>query len=205
LQDVAPGTHHVSVEAANYEAASLIADVKSGGTVDFGTMHLLPSVMSPSAAAPSATPSVAVDSSTPPPPASTPAPRDLQSEISQFVTRHLEKSVNANISGLVEDYAERVNYYENGVVDHSFIVKDRQTYAAAWPYLKLTPYGDVRLRDSDTTGQVAVSFDYRFEARNSKGIRSMGDAANLWIIDTSGEGLKITSENQTITNRRRSR
>ena len=43
------------------------------------------------------------------------------------------------------------------------------------------------------------------DARNSKGIHSLGDAANTWVLDTSYGGLKIVSEKQNVTNRKRTR
>jgi hypothetical protein len=208
LEEITPGTHRLSVEAAGFETTALIADVRAGGTVDFGMMHLRPRA----APAPSSTPAATSPPPTPEPTATvtatatpTATPRDLQNEIRHFVLKHLQNSVNADINGLATDYAERVDYYDNGFVNHSFIVKDRQTYVAAWPYLKLTPFGDVRFRETGTAGQLAVSFDYHFEARNNKGTRSMGDAANFWIVETSFGDLKIISEKQTVTSRRRSK
>ena len=202
LQDIAPGTHHLSVEATGFEPTKLIAEVRAGGTVDFGTMHLrakpAPPPSNVSVPPPVTQPVV-------PPPAPTTPQRDLAGEINRFVTSHLQKTVDANISGLVADYADRVDYYENGYVDRSFIVKDRQTYTAGWPYLRLSPYGTVRLRETGISGQIEASFGYRFEARNSKGITSTGDTANVWIIDTTFNDLKIVSEKQTVSNRKRSR
>ena len=66
-------------------------------------------------------------STLPPPPPSEPT-RNLRVEIEKFVEEHLRKSVNADISGMIADYADRVDYYENGIVDRSFIARDRQTF-----------------------------------------------------------------------------
>jgi hypothetical protein len=201
LQDIAPGTHHLSVEADGFEATKLIAEVKAGATVDFGTMHLRAKPAPPptNVYVPPVTQPVV------PPPAPTAPQRDLQGEINRFVTSHLQKTVDANINGLVADYADRVDYYDYGYVDRSFIVKDRQTYTAGWPYLRLSPHGSVGLRATGATGQIEASFSYRFEARNSKGITSTGDTTNVWVIDTTFSDLKIVSEKQTVSNRKRSR
>jgi hypothetical protein len=204
IDGVTPGIHHVSVEASGYTASSLIADVKGGGSFDFGTIHLVAMV------APSPSPtSTAVANYFTPPPSFSPSPsgptRDLRAEIEKFVFEHLRKSVNADINGLLADYADHVDYYENGYVDHSFIVKDRQTYAAGWPVVKIVPLGVVRINDNGNSGRVSISFDYRFDARNNKGIHSLGDASNIWVLDTSYGGLKIVSEKQNVTNRKRTR
>jgi serine/threonine protein kinase len=203
LDGVAPGIHHLSIEASGYIASSLIADVKGGGTFDFGMIHLV------ALAAPSASPTstTVATFSTPLPVAPVPTvpTRDLRAEIDKFVYEHLRKSVNADINGLLADYGDRVDYYENGYVDHSFIAKDRQTYSAAWPGVKIVPSGPVRSTENANNNRVTIWFDYRFDARNTKGIHSLGDAANTWVLDTSYGGLKIVSEKQNVTNRKRTR
>ncbi len=203
IDDVAPGIHHVSIEATGYISSSLIADVKGGGSFDFGTIHLAAIVVTPS----SSPASTAAANFTPPPLSPSPSVpnRDLRTEIEKFVYEHLRKSVNADISGMLADYVDHVDYFENGSVDHSFIAKDRQTYAAGWPMVKIAPLGPVRINESANSSRVTISFDYRFDARNRKGIHSLGDAANIWILDTSYGGLKIVSEKQTVTNRKRTR
>ena len=198
IEDITPGIHQVSIEASGYVTSSLIADVKGDGSSDFGTIHLV-------AIAPASTTPPKLDSPPPfPSPPSGPT-RDLRSEIERFVYEHLRKSVNADISGMVADYADRVDYYENGIVDRSFIARDRQTYAAGWPWVKIFPLGAVRINDPANSDRVTISFDYRFDARNGKGIHSLGDAANIWVLDTSFGTLKIVSEKQNVTNRKRTR
>jgi serine/threonine protein kinase len=202
IDGVTPGIHHVSIEASGYIASSLIADVKGGGSFDFGTIHLV-AMAAPS---PSPTSTAAVSYFTPQPLSSPSAPtRDLRAEIEKFVYEHLRKSVNADISGMLADYADHVDYFENGYVDHSFIAKDRQTYSAGWPMVKIVPIGGILINDSGNSSRVTISFNYRFDARNNKGIHSLGEAANTWVLDTSSGGLKIVSEKQNVTNRKRTR
>ena len=69
---------------------------------------------------------------------------------------------------MIADYADRVDYYENGIVDRSFIARDRQTFAAGWPTVKIFPLGGVRVYDSVSSDRVTISFNYRFDARNGK-------------------------------------
>jgi serine/threonine protein kinase len=207
IDDVTPGIHHVSIEASGYMTSSLIADVKGGGTFDFGPIHLV--AMAAPSAAPTPTATAVPEAKFYPSPSVAPAPtvptRDLRAEIEKFVYEHLRKSVNADISGMLADYADRVDYYENGYVDQSFIARDRQTYAAGWPAVKIVPFGIVQISDTANTGRVTIWFNYHFDARNSKGIHSLGDAANTWVLDTSYGGLKIVSEKQNVTNRKRTR
>jgi hypothetical protein len=205
IDEITAGIHHVSVEATGYISSSLIADVKGGGTFDFGTIHLM------AVAAPSPTPgttpaptTTAQFNSSPVASATVPA-RNLRSEVERFVYDHLRKSVNADISGMLADYADRVDYYENGYVDRGFIMRDRQTFAAGWPVLKINPTSYLRIDESAGGNQVTVAFNYHFDARNNKGIHSLGDTTNIWVLDTSSGGLKIVSEKQNVTNRKRTR
>jgi serine/threonine protein kinase len=204
IDDVTPGIHHLSIEATGYIASSLIADVKAGGTSDFGTLHLM--AMNTPAPAPTATSTAVAKLYVPPPaPAPTAEARDLRGEVERFVYEHLRKSVNGDISGMLADYADHVDYYDNGYVDRSFIMRDRQTFVAGWPFLKIMPSGGIRFNDTSNLSRVTISFDYRFDARNSKGIHSLGDAANTWVLDASSGGLKIVAEKQNVTNRKRTR
>jgi serine/threonine protein kinase len=202
IEGITPGIHHVSIEASGYVASSLIADVKDGGSFDFGTIYLV-AVPPPPAPAMTAPPRFDSSSTLPQPPAE--PTRNLRVEIEKFVEEHLRKSVNADISGMTADYADRVDYYENGIVDRSFIARDRQTFATGWPTVKIFPLGGVRVYDSVSSDRVTISFNYRFDARNGKGIHSLGDAANTWVLDTSYGSLKIVSEKQNVTNRKRAR
>lgn len=208
IDGVTPGIHHVSVEASGYVTSSLIADVKAGGSFDFGTIHLVATAAPTPLPSPSTT-AVAAKLYSPPPysaPPPDPIPtRDLRAEIERFVYEHLRKTVNSDINGLVADYGDRVDYYDNGIVERSFIAKDRQTYTAGWPTLKITGLTNIRINETPGGDRATIWFDYKFDAQNRKGIHSLGDAANVWILDTSYGGLKIVSEKQTVTNRRRTR
>ncbi|MFZ1219419.1 MAG: serine/threonine-protein kinase [Chthoniobacterales bacterium] len=205
IEDVSAGIHHLSIEAPGYVAGSLIADVKPGATSDFGTLHLMAlNSPSPLPSSPSASETRYYTPPPAPPPPTVPT-RDLAAEIERFVYEHLRKSVNADISGIMADYADRVDYYENGYVDRAFIIRDRQTYAAGWPSLRITRNGGVRINDSSNLNRVIISFDYSFDARNNKGIHSLGNSTNMWVLDASFGGLKIVAEKQNITNRKRTR
>jgi hypothetical protein len=193
--------------------------VKGGGTFDFGPIHLVamtapsPSPTSTAEAKynadPSPSPSSTAFAKFYPSPSVAPSPtvptRDLRTEIEKFVYEHLRKSVNADISGMLADYADRVDFFENSYADHSFIAKDRQTFVAGWPTLRISALSTVRISETANSNRVTIWFDYHFDARNSKGIHSTGDAANTWILDTSYGGLKIVSEKQNVTNRKRTR
>ena len=119
----------------------------------------------------------------------------------RFVLQHLQKCSNGDVSGIVADYADSVDYYENGRVTPSFIAQDRRKYVSSWPMVSIQLTSPINY-DASTAPSVRVSFSYTFEARNGRKV-SRGTADNVWFVLQTPTGLKITSEKQTVTNRSR--
>jgi len=193
IENVAEGLHRLRVEADGWEPVSLIAEVKPGATVDTGTLHLT------AKPTPAPTPAAATYSPTPLPTATT-VPQPVY-DYREFVLQHLQKCTKGDVSGIVEDYADSVDYYEDGVVTRSFIAQDRRKYRSSWPTLSIQMTSPISYDTSNAT-YVRVSFSYTFEARNGRKM-SRGQADNTWSLLQTPTGLKITSEKQTITNRSR--
>jgi hypothetical protein len=57
-------------------------------------------------------------------------PPQIESQIRAFITLHHTKSSRNDIEGLVADYADRVDHFDNGFVDKAFIRKDESAYHA---------------------------------------------------------------------------
>ena len=194
IENVAEGIHRLRVEADGWEDASLIAEVKPGATVDMGTLHLT--------AKPTPAPTQAAATYSPPPPLpETTSPPQPEYDYRGFVLQHLQKCTNGDVSGIVADYADSVDYYENGMVTPSFIAKDRRKYMSSWPTLSIQMTSPVSY-DTSNAPHIRVNFSYTFEARNGRKV-SRGQTDNTWFLLQTPTGLKIASEKQTITNRSR--
>jgi len=189
VDNVSPGVHRMTIDAQGYETASFVADVKAGGTVDQGTLHLVPLATQ---AVASATPYAA--------PVATPASLKDRYDYRAFVTSHLQKCINADIPAIVADYADSVDYYDNGTVGHAFILKDRQKFSASWPFLSIRLTSEIQADDSDGFG-ITVTFNYSFEARSNRRKISRGQTTNRWVLVETPNGLRIGTEKQEITGR----
>jgi hypothetical protein len=58
-----------------------------------------------------------------------PAPiSDVEETLRSFLVAHHLKSTQGDVNGLISDYAERVDHFNNGVVNREFILKDELAY-----------------------------------------------------------------------------
>jgi hypothetical protein len=197
LQNISEGVHQIRLEAVGYEDTALVVEVKPGAATDIGTVHL-PAKPQPSVV-PEATASY---QSTPLAPVSASAIQPVY-DYRGFVLQHLQKCINRDIAGIVSDYTDDVDYYENGFVGRSFIAQDRQKYAASWPTLSIQLTSEITF-DASNAPRVIVTFNYNFEARNGRKA-SRGGAQNVWTLLQTADGLKINAEKQYVTARSRSR
>jgi serine/threonine protein kinase len=189
VDNVSPGVHRMTVGAKGYETTSLVADVKAGQTFDQGTLHLVSLATS---TVPSATPYAV--------PVATPVSLKQKYDYRAFVTAHLQKCMNGDIPGIVADYSDSVDYYDNGTVGQAFILKDRQKFSASWPFLSIRLTSEIQADDSYGSG-MTVTFNYSFEARSNRRKTSRGQATNRWVLVETPNGLRIATEKQEITNR----
>lgn len=118
-----------------------------------------------------------------------------------FVLQHLQKCINRDNPGIVADYANTVDYYENGMVGLSFIAKDRQKFSTSWPTFSIQLTSAINY-DASNAPRVTITFNYDFEAHNGEKI-SRGSTENIWTLLQTPSGLKITAEKQKVTNRSR--
>jgi hypothetical protein len=197
LRNVSEGVHQIRLEALGYEDTPLVAEVKPGAATDLGTVHLPAKPQSSVIAEPT------TSYQTPPsPPVSVP-PMQPVYDYRGFVLQHLQKCSNRDIAGVVADYTDVVDYYENGFVGRSFIAQDREKYAASWPALSIQLTSEIAF-DASNAPRVIVTFNYTFEARNGRKA-SRGSAQNTWTLLQTADGLKINAEKQSVTARSRSR
>ncbi len=124
---------------------------------------------------------------------------DAAKYIRQFVVDHLEKAQRCDCAAVLADYGNRVDYFDNGVVEKDFIARDCSTYAKAWPELTLKFTGIIDLL-GDRNGQYTVRFGYDFEARNTaKGKISRGHASDTWRLENDRGEYRIVSHRETVT------
>jgi serine/threonine protein kinase len=118
------------------------------------------------------------------------------SEALHFVERHLWAVSNNDLNGVLNSYADVVNYFKRGVQTKEFIKKDKIDYAKRFPTQRHDLVGGIEISDRPD-GLKIVKFQERFMAQNPK-IISKGLADNTWWIKKINNKYKIVKEEQKV-------
>jgi peptidoglycan hydrolase-like protein with peptidoglycan-binding domain len=145
-------------------------------------------------------------------PRSTPAPAAAitsenreplpSSPVSDFSTDRLRDYVGAFVlAGLDPQpgdeaafFADRVQYYDEGVKDREKIRTDLKRYDSRWPGRKFWLAGDITV-EPQTEKRVRVTFPLRYELRNG-GKRSSGKVKKTLVVERAGDDLQIVAVNE---------
>jgi serine/threonine protein kinase/ketosteroid isomerase-like protein len=130
-----------------------------------------------------------------------PSANVVAEQIRQFVAEHFRKTERTDCEAVLADYANRVDYFDSGVVGKDFIARDCAAFVKAWPQIRdqLTGTVDVRENGND---EYAVSFSYDFEAHNpAKGKISRGHAVDQWRVENRSGEFRITYHREKVTKR----
>ncbi|MBL9132414.1 MAG: hypothetical protein JNG86_14510, partial [Verrucomicrobiaceae bacterium] len=116
----------------------------------------------------------------------------LKSMIADFVRKHHQKSKDSDVDGLVGDYAARVDYFNKGIVERSWILEDEKKYHATQAIHEERITSDIIIRPDLKSGGYEVLYDLRLHAQNiTNNKESGGDFSTRLIIGPTSEGLKI--------------
>lgn len=117
-----------------------------------------------------------------------------------FIENHVRATERADIDSLLEDYAEKVDYYSAGVVGKDFIRKDREYFSKRWPKRTYTIMGGVQTANTSYDDEKIVQFTYDYHVeRENKSMR--GTAKNSIRVKKIDNVLKIIGEKQEVVKR----
>lgn len=154
--------------------------------------------IAPRAAAPTTTPS-------PPPPAVTTAPAPpnsgyestlvlsperLRDYVGAFVLAGLDRQIGSEL----EFFGDRVNYYDNGMVDREKIRRDLVSYAQRWPDRRFWLAGELKI-DPQADSRLRVTFPLRFDLRNGEK-HSTGKVIKTLLLEVTADDLEIVAVNE---------
>lgn len=106
-----------------------------------------------------------VRASLPPPPSNPPAARAItRAEASEFVKHWLNAIESPNVHDELAFYAERVDYYDHGVVDRQYVQNELAVYDQHWPRRDYKLAGPVRLRKNGD--QTVAKFRIAYQVAN---------------------------------------
>ncbi len=107
-----------------------------------------------------------------------------------FVLAGLDPHVGAE----TDFFADRVQYYDQGVLGRERIRKDLKRYAARWPERRFWLDGDITV-EPQNGNRVRVTFPLRYELRNGAK-HSSGKIDKALVLEPAGDDLQIVAVNE---------
>ena len=141
------------------------------------------------------TEAVATPTPAPPPASANVLRRPTVEQARDFLTRYLQAGQDNDSAGEMGFYGERVAYYDEGTVDHTYIARDVTRYDHRWPERRFALFDPVTVTASPDgdPDKFVVNFRYGFNVRNSR-YAVNGKADNVWTVSTHETGgWKIVS------------
>lgn len=152
--------------------------------------------------APSPGASVTAQSISETPPSTSAATADAASDRRAISTEQLRDYVGAfvlagldpHVGSETEFFADRVEYYDEGVIDREKIRKDLQRYAARWPDRRFWLDGEMKVEPQNGS-RVRVAFPLRYDLRNGAK-HSSGKINKTLVLKQAGNDLQIVAVNE---------
>jgi hypothetical protein len=114
----------------------------------------------------------------------------LRDYVGAFVLAGLDPHVGSE----TEFFADRVQYYDEGVIGREKIRKDLQRYAAHWPDRRFWLDGEIKV-DPQNGNRVRVTFPLRYDLRNGAK-HSSGKIDKTLVLQPAGDNLQIVAVNE---------
>jgi len=139
---------------------------------------------------------IASDSGKPasPPPApvaSSPAPDFSTERLRDYVGAFVLAGLDPQVGAEAAFFADRVQYYNEGMKDRKNIRNDLQRYDARWPQRQFRLAGDINV-EPQSDNRVRVTFPLRYELRNGAKHLS-GKIDKTLILEPAGDDLQIVA------------
>jgi tetratricopeptide (TPR) repeat protein len=123
-----------------------------------------------------------------------------EAEITDFIVSHQRKEESGHLDQIMQDYAQTVQYFDHGSVDHHFIRKDKANYFERWPKLSYRLLDDPRI--SALGGRrFSVAFTQAFYVENEGAEWISGEVENQNQIIWEDGAYRISLEQGTVTKR----
>ena len=114
----------------------------------------------------------------------------LRDYVAAFVLAGLDKNVGAE----AEFFADRVEYYDQGVMDREKIREDLKRYDERWPERHFWVAGKINV-EPQSENRVRVTFPLGFKLRNGNK-QSSGKMDKTLVLEPAGDDLQIVAVNE---------
>jgi len=108
-----------------------------------------------------------------------------------YVGAFVRAGVDPNIGMEADFFADRVRYYDQGVVDREQIRNDLLNYAAHWPERHFWFAGNLTI-EQQRRHRVRVTFPLQYELRNGA-TQTTGAVNKTVVLEPAGDDLKIVA------------
>jgi peptidoglycan hydrolase-like protein with peptidoglycan-binding domain len=135
----------------------------------------------------SSPPATAMDTGSPAPELSTERLRDY---VAAFVLAGLDKNVGAE----TEFFADRVEYYDQGIMNREKIREDLKRYDEQWPERHFWVAGAIAV-EPQSDNRVRVTFPLGFKLRNGNK-QSSGKINKTLVLEPAGDDFQIVAVNE---------
>jgi hypothetical protein len=116
----------------------------------------------------------------------------LKDLVVRFVAAHHKKSLDGDVQGMVADYADRVDYFTNGVVDRAWILRDEATYHNSHFMFEERIMGDMKVTHATQGDGYEAAYDLRVQAENMGTRKPVGGVFSVKMVIThTSEGMRI--------------
>jgi peptidoglycan hydrolase-like protein with peptidoglycan-binding domain len=114
----------------------------------------------------------------------------LRDYVAAFVLAGLDKNVGAE----AEFFADRVEYYDQGVMEREKIREDLKRYDERWPERHFWVAGKINV-EPQSENRVRVTFPMGFKLRNGNK-QSSGKVDKTLVLESAGDDLQIIAVNE---------
>jgi Putative peptidoglycan binding domain len=133
------------------------------------------------------------------PPATVPSSSgdgDVSTErLRDYVGAFVLAGLDPNVGSEADFFADRVKYYDQGVIDREKIRADLQDYAASWPERHFWFVGNIII-EQQRRKRIRVTFPLRYELRNGAQYSS-GTVNKTLVLEPVGDDFQIVAVSET--------
>lgn len=129
------------------------------------------------------------------PPATTSTDEFSTERLRDYVGAFVLAGLDPHVGSEADFFADRVKYYDQGVIDREQIRNDLQDYAAHWPERRFWFVGNIKIEPPHRK-RVRVTFPLRYELRNGA-TSSSGTINKTLVLQSAGDDLQIVEVNET--------
>src|SRR5205809_1882286 len=112
-------------------------------------------------------------------------------QLRDYVGAFVLAGLDPNVGSEAEFFADRVKYYDQGVMDREKIRNDLRGYAARWPDRRFWFAGNITIEPKHRK-RIRVTFPLRYELRNGA-TYSSGTINKTLVLERVGDDLQIVA------------